>query len=297
VPPIAFFAVAMTSGVNIGVRHVLPVYPCAAGAAAAAGCALARAHRVGAWAVAALLAFHAVAAARTAPDYLAFANDLWGGTDRAYLLLHDSNVDWGQNLERIGEYLDREGVATCWLASYGNADVARALLPRCRLLPAPGWANGDEPVDAVPPVIEGTVLVSASVLADPAGAAYAPIAAAEPVAVVGGGILVFRGRFEVPLVAALSHLDRADQLARMGRVDEAAGDARAAIALAPGDAWAHLALAKLLVRAGRGDEARAPAEAAVRLARAEPARFGPAGEEAGRLLTALGPHAAPGAAR
>src|SRR5262249_25671212 len=150
-----------------------------------------------------------------------------------YRLLHDSNADWGQNLKAVAEYLDRERIGECWFACYGNGELASAVVPRCRLLPAPGWTNGDTPVEAVPAVLAGTALRRASVLADPEGAAlYAPVASAEPVAVIGGGVLVYRGRFEVPLLAAVGRVDRAGQLARLGRVDEARGELEAVVAAA-----------------------------------------------------------------
>jgi hypothetical protein len=253
-PSVAYFALCMTSGVNIGIRHVLPCYPFFAVVAAAGACYWARRSRAALWAVAALLIFHAVTAARTLPDDIAFANDLWGGTSNTWRLLHDSNVDWGQNLEAVAGYLDRERVDSCWFACYGNGEMASAIVPRCRLLPAPGWTNGDTPVEPVPDVLEGTVLVSASVLADRDGAAlYAPVASSEPVAVIGGGVLVFRGRFEVPLLAAFGRIDRAGQLARLGRVDEA----------------------------------RAELEAVVAAARANPSALGPAGREALHALARL----------
>lgn len=287
-PPVVYFAAAMTSGANIGVRHVLPVYPFFAVIAAAGACSWARRSRSELWVVVALLAFHAITAARTAPDYIAFANDAWGGTGNSYRLLHDSNVDWGQNLESVAAYLDREGAGECWLASYGNGELASAIVPQCRLLPALGWANQDRLVDPAPPVIDGTVLLSASVLTDPAAAAaYAPITATGPVDVIGGGILVYRGRFEAPVVAALSHLDRAEQLIRQGRSAEAVVDARRAAALARADATVHLGAGSILARAGAYAEARRELESAIGLARSRPDAFGPAGREAQRVLDGL----------
>ncbi len=43
----------------------------------------------------------------------------------------------------------------------------------------------------------------------PRGNEYLPVIRNEPIANIGGSILVYRGRFEVPLVAALSHYGRA----------------------------------------------------------------------------------------
>ena len=48
----------------------------------------------------------AVSAAAIWPNWLCFVNGFWGGTDRGYLCLSDSNYDWGQgvpDLERWRE--------------------------------------------------------------------------------------------------------------------------------------------------------------------------------------------------
>lgn len=286
-PSLAFFAAAMASSLNIGIRHVLLVFPFFAIVAAAGAGELVRRHRFGGVLVGALIVFHVATAIWTAPDDLAFANGLWGGTSATYRLLHDSNVDWGQSLGEAATYLEREPAGNRWLATHGNPAIARVLLPDCRPLPAIGWANGDVPVEAVPPVIDGTLLIGASVLAEPAGAVYAPITSTPPADVIGGSILVYRGRFEVPLVAAASHLDRADQLTRLGRLDEAVDDARAAVDLAPADAWARLALGTALARVGRLDGARAALASASAAARANPAAFREAGERADALLATM----------
>lgn len=265
VPSVAYFAISLTSGINIGVRHILPVYPFFMTVAAAGACVLARQHRVFFFGLIALLLFHAGAAMRTAPSYIAFANDLWGGTNNTHRLLHDSNVDWGQNLKGVEAYLEKEGVRDCWLAYYGNGELARAN-KMCRLLPASGWTVTGQIVEPVPPVIEGTILLSTSVL-PPHSREYEAVAKTEPVAILGGGIFVYRGRFEVPLAAALSHTGRVNQIVRLKGFDEAIADGRKAVGLAPDDPGARLRLGTALARAGKNEEARRELEAAVESSR------------------------------
>jgi hypothetical protein len=81
VAPLLFFAVALTSGMNIGVRHILPVYPFFIVAAAVGAIAACRRFYIFRYVLIALLLFHAATAVRTAPNYIAFANDFWGGTN------------------------------------------------------------------------------------------------------------------------------------------------------------------------------------------------------------------------
>ena len=75
--------------------------------------------------------------------------------------------------------------------------------------------------ELVPPVIEGTVLVSVNELPPRGGNEYVPIAQTAPIAFIGGNIFVCRGRFEIPLASAISHRYRAGEFLRSNRVDEA----------------------------------------------------------------------------
>lgn len=38
------------------------------------------------------------------PDYLAYFNEIGGGSDNGYKYLDDSNIDWGQDLKRLAQY-------------------------------------------------------------------------------------------------------------------------------------------------------------------------------------------------
>ena len=273
VPSLAFFGISLLSKMNIGVRHILPVYGFFIVIAAAGGCALSRKHKIVRWALILLLAAHAATAFQTAPSYLAFSNIFWGGTNNTYRLLTDSNVEWGQNLKLVNEYLRSENINDCWFANFGGGELARRALP-CRLMPGSyDWNATEEPVEPIPGVIEGTVLLSVAVLPPLGGNEYTSVIASEPVAQIGGSIFVYRGRFEVPLASALSYVARSQQLVLMNRFDEAITDARQAIALLPDDARSHYALGVALARADQRDEARQEFETTIQLAKSNPEIF------------------------
>lgn len=273
IPSLAFFGISLLSQLNIGVRHILPVYGFFIVIAAAGGCALSRKHKIARWALILLLAAHAVTAFQTAPNYLAFSNILWGGTNNTYRLLTDSNVEWGQNLKLVNEYLRSENINDCWFANFGGGELARRALP-CRLMPGShDWNATEEPVDPIPGVIEGTILLSVAVLPPLGGDEYKSVIASEPVAQIGGSIFVYRGRFEVPLASALSYVARSQQLLRMNRFNEAIVDGRQAINLLPDDARSHYALGNALARADQPDEARREFETTIQLAKLNPALF------------------------
>ena len=241
VPPALFLALSMFSGLNIGVRHILPVWPFLIVAGAGAAWAFARDKRAAQVVLAALLLFHAISAAVTAPNYIAFANELWGGSDASHRLFRDSNVEWGQNLKLVREWVQREGVTECWFASYGHGALSAAEQP-CKLLPAFAWSTG-QLVEPVPRTISGVVLLSATTRPPRGGPEYRPILAHEPIDLIGGSVLVYRGTFEVPHLAAISHATRATQLVGLGRKDLALHYAQLGVQLAPNDVRTRRALA------------------------------------------------------
>ena len=270
VPPLAFFAVALTSNLNSGIRHVLPVYGFFIVAAAVGAVWACRRFSAFRYVVLALLVFHAVAAVRTAPNYLAFANDLWGGTNNTHRIFSDSNLDTGQSIKLVNEYLAREKIDDCWIAAFVHPELIGAIQP-CRVLPsALRILTSRNVAEPVPPVIEGTVFVSVNELPPRGADEYVPIAQSAPIALIGGNIFVYRGRFEIPLATAISHTYRVGQLLRSNRVDEAVVAGRKAVELASADPRTHLSLGLALIRAGHRDEARRELEKALELAQPRP---------------------------
>ena len=97
-PIAAYTAMCLTSGINIGVRHFLPVYPFLFILAALL---LDRLLRVSKWRslagiiVAMLIAAMGLEAVRAYPDYVSYVNQLRCGQP-GWRLLSDSNVEWGR---------------------------------------------------------------------------------------------------------------------------------------------------------------------------------------------------------
>jgi Dolichyl-phosphate-mannose-protein mannosyltransferase len=125
VPIAAFMGFAMTSGIDIGIRHILPIYPfvlmiAGAGVSTLIGrrTATARAALVG------LSIFWIVAFFRVYPNTLAFFNQLAGGPASGLKYLADSNLDWGQDLKGLKGWLDEHQVEHFGLAYFGVADPA-----------------------------------------------------------------------------------------------------------------------------------------------------------------------------
>jgi hypothetical protein len=189
-PPAIFLGVALTAHLNIGLRHVLPIYPFAF---LITGVTLDEMRAK--WRAVVLLAPVALAAIELAtvyPHCLAFFNRLVGGPANGHLVLLDSNLDWGQDLKPLKQWMDAHHVEQINLSYFGTADPAYYGIHCTHLLGAPSF---DAPLIAAPR-LPGYVAVSAQNLHgvrwdEPLRAVYAPLLEREPTAVIGYSIHVY----------------------------------------------------------------------------------------------------------
>ncbi len=126
----AILAICMMSGLSLGVRHILPIYPMLALVAAPALVGLfehARQHRWMGVVAAVLVVSFAAESAWAHPDYLAWFNVLAGQHPENIVV--SSDLDWGQDLERLSIRLKELKVPSVSLLYSGAADVNRFGLP------------------------------------------------------------------------------------------------------------------------------------------------------------------------
>jgi 4-amino-4-deoxy-L-arabinose transferase-like glycosyltransferase len=272
VPPVFYLLVALVVGMNIGVRHILPVYVFLSVLVGGAAWALVRQNRKWVYLVGALLLIHIVSSLRTFPTYLAYSNELWGGPANTYKYLTDSNVDWAQQLKATKQYLDQRSVRDCWFAYFGEgiADFKYYGIP-CKPLPtvATLWLN--EQLE-IPVSIDGPVLISAATLS---GFEFGPgslnpyeqFQHVRPAHVIQHGVFIFDGHFEIPLAAALSHMLKAHNLLAEKQLEPALAEAQTAVTLAPNSVDAQFTLGDVLVAMGQTQRARSFYEKALVLAK------------------------------
>jgi hypothetical protein len=186
---------ALTSNLNIGHRHLLPIYPALiilAGDAAVWLVPLFERRRPAephnaqrrrkqqssgarhpqsgprtfmGIATLALLAWHIAESAAIRPNYLAYFNQLAGGPSQGYRHLADSSLDWGQDLPALKEWLDREGLQqpgarTVYLSYFGTA---RPEYYGIKAVPLAGFIDR-RPAQPPDPLGGGVYCISATVL-------------------------------------------------------------------------------------------------------------------------------------
>ncbi len=260
-PVVIYLAVAMSSYMNIGMRHLLPIYPFLYAMTAGAAVVLVRRRWWWGAVFGVLLAWQVATSVRVSPAYMAYANEAWGGPSQVHRYLSDANSDWGQQLKDAKAYLDARHVSQCWFAYFPDTAIDPADYGiHCKKLPTTDslwWMNF--PMD-VPPVIEGTVLISDGDLEgiefgqgrlNP----YDSFRGIKPTKLIDGGLWVFDGKFAVPLASALVQAQQAQNLLKAGQTDAALMKAEAAETLAPEAVSVQVAMGDVLK--AQGDKADA----------------------------------------
>jgi Dolichyl-phosphate-mannose-protein mannosyltransferase len=141
-----YWAFSITSHLNIGERHLLPVYPAMFILTGALGDWLRRPLRMRALVVAGLVGWHVAESVAIAPHYLAYFNELAGGPAEGHRHLVDSSLDWGQDLPGLKAWLDvhRRPGEDAYLAYFGTGDPRYYRMPAKQLAYINGF-HEDEP--------------------------------------------------------------------------------------------------------------------------------------------------------
>ncbi|MEU1011294.1 phospholipid carrier-dependent glycosyltransferase [Streptomyces sp. NPDC005890] len=176
--PAVLLAAAMTGSRDFGTRYALfvPVFL----AVAAAGVPALRWRWAGLLTGALVLSV-AVSSVRTFPYYLPYANEAFGGPAQTHRLLHDSNVDWGQDLGRLADRLrERYPGERVWLVYKGSG------------VPSYYGIHAADPRTVPPDRVHGLLVVSDSAVAKARGRLAELIAGSRPVGEVGHSISLYR---------------------------------------------------------------------------------------------------------
>ncbi|MFA5265965.1 MAG: glycosyltransferase family 39 protein, partial [Opitutaceae bacterium] len=112
-PLIVFFAlywaISLPSHLNIGHRHILPIYPVLFIGLGLLGPWCLKTGKLAIVAVAILVAGQMIESVSIRPHYIAFFNVLIGGPAQGYRHLVDSSLDWGQDLPGLTRWLQTQG--------------------------------------------------------------------------------------------------------------------------------------------------------------------------------------------
>jgi hypothetical protein len=192
-PLAVLLAAAMAAKLNIGVRHILPIYPFAL---LLAGYAITELYNERRKPFRLLLGSLCLLAAAEfiliCPHYLAFFNQFTGGPRNGHKYLVDSNLDWGQDLKGLKRWMDEHDVRHINLSYFGTADPAYYKID-CTYLPEGPFFDEKLVGD---PRLPGFVAVSVTNLRglyfpENSRDFYKPLLDMKPVAVIGYSIYVY----------------------------------------------------------------------------------------------------------
>ncbi len=143
---IVYAGFSLASHLNIGHRHLLPIYPVLFILLGSLGPWLTFRRPATLALVVTLSLWHVAESIRIRPHYLAYFNQLAGGPANGYRHLVDSSLDWGQDLPALAHWLDAHNPGPqrtrVFLSYFGTGDapyegIVATRLPSLPVLPPP----------------------------------------------------------------------------------------------------------------------------------------------------------------
>jgi len=148
-----YWLTSLTSNLNIGVRHLLPVFPFTFILVSSAiikvisnrgptSVKLTEAQPLSKFKcliLGALILWQAISVISIYPHFLAYFNELAGGPNNGYIYTVNSNLDWGQDLKRLKKWVDEKNIDKIYVDYFGGGEAQYYLKEKF----APWWGQRD----------------------------------------------------------------------------------------------------------------------------------------------------------
>jgi 4-amino-4-deoxy-L-arabinose transferase-like glycosyltransferase len=155
---LTYMVIALMSGLNIGLRHLLPIYPMLF---ILCGVLFYRSSTKKALLLLPVLGLLMFESGSVHPHYLSFFNILSGGPSNGHRMLVDSSLDWGQDLPAVKEWQLKHGPQGNVYLAYFGTEHPENLGIKMRKLPGFLSINHKPDIDQLKP---GTYIISATLL-------------------------------------------------------------------------------------------------------------------------------------
>ncbi len=146
---IIYWGASITSNLNIGIRHILPIFPFVYILISGQIKKLfEKIHNksliIVSWlVVVGLLIWYVISSLLSFPYYLTYFNELVSGNKNGYIYVTDSNLDWGQDLKRLAKWVDENRIDKVYIDYFGGGDYKYYLGEK-----AESWWGDRNPKDA-----------------------------------------------------------------------------------------------------------------------------------------------------
>ena len=137
-----YWVVSLTSNLNIGVRHLLPVFPFTFVLVSAAITDLLKPPylKLKYTILGILIFWQAFSVISLYPHFLAYFNELADGPNIGYIYTVDSNLDWGQDLKRLKKWVEEKGIDKIYVDYFGGGEAEYYLKEKY----TPWWGQRDK---------------------------------------------------------------------------------------------------------------------------------------------------------
>ena len=192
--PVIFLFITLTQAkVNIGLRHMLPIYPFLFILASRVTTIRFRSACLVHLLITFPVLLTAISSLRLVPHQLAYFNEFVGGPGQGYRYLSDSNIDWGQELKGVKAYMDQENLPIIYLSYFGTAPPSYYGI-RYQYVPGSWPLEWPPPSDRVPATARKILAISVRNLQD-ASIPHIPLFGwlrqRQPIAKIGYSIFVY----------------------------------------------------------------------------------------------------------
>lgn len=136
-----YWITSLGSNLNIGVRHLLPVFPLTMVLVGGITVQLLKPPflKIKYLALGLLIFWQAFSLFSVYPHLFAYFNEIAGGPNRGYLYTVDSNLDWGQDLKRLKKWTEENNVEKIYIDYFGGGSPEYYFQNKY----APWWGNRD----------------------------------------------------------------------------------------------------------------------------------------------------------
>ena len=117
-PFFVYFIIALGSNLQVGIRHLLPIYPLCF--VISARSIVYFKYRLSRIVIVASIIWLILGTLIIWPNFLSYFNEIAGGPDNGWRYLRDSNIDWGQDLPALSRNLKENDIKEVTLEYFGE---------------------------------------------------------------------------------------------------------------------------------------------------------------------------------